>query len=1223
MTEKIKSWWRKLPMWIKAALLVFVITLASILGGGTLKPKEPPVIEPPTPPTGATTVESVELWVDGYDNSKTGWNRYGNSPYLDAQDQPTNMINSTVDEDLIGDFSFQDLPSTATSIINVTFWTYTLSKFTLSRIYFYVWNGSDWIEVSGVYSVNSWGWDSENITDILDTVDKVNNAKIYIRADGSWLSSYPVHVDAVKLEVWYEYSPPNPQASNISFDNTILARDTKFSVKWTDDAGLSGYIFSWNASGSWENDTWISWTGNPLKAWSNVTKELPPKYSYMIGWRIYANDTDGNWGDTGIQILKTSKLDYSETAIAQLKDAEIDLNNPSFWVQVLTDQEFKSATADWVAKSFSSEIGKWIKIADIQSEEPYGYLWGYEVEVYDSDVGQWISPSSVYDVKGGSYLSRFIDGDTSTFWEYQGIGWIIVELDQPRKLSQIRIWCAGNDQSNWTGVDIYIGKSMEWDYEGNPPFLNASDYPNNYIFTTESNRRSCNFTFNYINFATFLDVKLVINYTSTYSFYVEMWDGIKWRNATDSFPSAGDWTVANITLDRHDRGTVTIWTPTSFKNLKIRFRTGSLANVKIDFAYIWVRGYRNQTKMLEWLFDSAILRKLPDKPLIKQYSERLQEWTGKAGGQLLFAVSLYKLTGNTAMLNYAYEYVNWLQSQPIDRLFQTYDWQNDEWIEPIAAGSSATRLLGLAMFCTVDSNYLSLLDEAVSRWINLFIVNETSMIPAAKVYLNGTHVIDKIPCSRQGRIAAALAYAGYVLNNQTVLEYANKMILNWAISDVWLPATSMYPNGTAQFTTIKEDEHFGYHLLGAETVYYFTSNDSLKERIRKLAWAGAQYYWTTNTFPRFVYEINSSDGSVVTDISVHGFGLIDEALIQAYLIWGNETWVSRAYQDFYSLAVEGRMLVNDLIVHACAKDTQPGESDFDDVSDVWNAAAKRVALIFYCLNYSQTYQNSELLDTFNKLYGGTSAAHYKVLGWANPLNATDFSPCYIYRTEPTDIGFATLFRNFINITDKTINTFRELYAFFGNPFTGEIGASNPLYSNLQGTFSDSNISFKCKWWDIDGLDTATLYWNVTGSFQANSTISFSGVTEGWSNWTRTKPSGLEKIYWFISCNDTLGNVRNTTIQVVYIYTELVVGWNNFTAWSVDVGKTLSQVNTSLHLDNINWTVISLEYSNGSRAVLVWEQDTNEYIGQENAVVESGCTFYIYCKEAGEWYHSYP
>jgi len=89
------------------------------------------------------------------------------------------------------------------------------------------------------------------------------------------------------------------------------------------------------------------------------------------------------------------------------------------------------------------------------------------------------------------------------------------------------------------------------------------------------------------------------------------------------------------------------------------------------------------------------------------------------------------------------------------------------------------------------------------------------------------------------------------------------------------------------------------------------------------------------------------------------------------------------------------------------------------------------------------------------------------------------------------------------------------------------------------------------------------------------------------------------------------------------YSALQAGWNNFTAWTVDVGHTLAQVNMSLALDNVNWTVISLEYSNGTRAVLVWEQDTNEYIGQEGAVVESSCTFYIHCMEAGEWYHNYP
>jgi len=168
--------------------------------------------------------------------------------------------------------------------------------------------------------------------------------------------------------------------------------------------------------------------------------------------------------------------------------------------------------------------------------------------------------------------------------------------------------------------------------------------------------------------------------------------------------------------------------------------------------------------------------------------------------------------------------------------------------------------------------------------------------------------------------------------------------------------------------------------------------------------------------------------------------------------------------------------------------------------------------------------------------------------------------------------------------------------------------------------------FYAKWLGLNGLSHAMFYWNATGTWQLNGTLTFTDEPfEAWSNFTRTLPDQELTIAWYIVANDTVGHWGNTSIQILNVlsYTNLSVGWNNFTAWSVDVGHTLAQVNASLAIDNINWTVISLEYPNGTRAVLVWEQDTNEYIGEEDATVESGCTFYIYCLEAGKWYHSYP
>jgi len=89
-------------------------------------------------------------------------------------------------------------------------------------------------------------------------------------------------------------------------------------------------------------------------------------------------------------------------------------------------------------------------------------------------------------------------------------------------------------------------------------------------------------------------------------------------------------------------------------------------------------------------------------------------------------------------------------------------------------------------------------------------------------------------------------------------------------------------------------------------------------------------------------------------------------------------------------------------------------------------------------------------------------------------------------------------------------------------------------------------------------------------------------------------------------------------------TELNVGWNSFYAWSEDVGHSLADVNASLHVDSINFTVITFEYPNGTQISLYWLQATDEYwVEDETKTVENTFTvIWIYCKEAGEWNHIY-
>jgi hypothetical protein len=100
-----------------------------------------------------------------------------------------------------------------------------------------------------------------------------------------------------------------PTYSNIGYNSTLAGNRTLFSCRWQDSIGLSGFIFSWNGTGTWTNNTWIELVG--LSAWSNVTKTLPSLNGKIVGFKWYCNDTDGNWKGTPIQALTTTTVTQS------------------------------------------------------------------------------------------------------------------------------------------------------------------------------------------------------------------------------------------------------------------------------------------------------------------------------------------------------------------------------------------------------------------------------------------------------------------------------------------------------------------------------------------------------------------------------------------------------------------------------------------------------------------------------------------------------------------------------------------------------------------------------------------------------------------------------------------------------------------------------------------------------------------------------------------------
>jgi hypothetical protein len=98
-----------------------------------------------------------------------------------------------------------------------------------------------------------------------------------------------------------------------------LSGGYEFSLKWNDDAGLSGYIFSSNSSGEWENESWIPLSGT--EGWSYAMKNETLNPGSAIAWKFYVNDSNNVWAE-------------SEEFLSTLKGSQGDMTTPIIIVSV-------------------------------------------------------------------------------------------------------------------------------------------------------------------------------------------------------------------------------------------------------------------------------------------------------------------------------------------------------------------------------------------------------------------------------------------------------------------------------------------------------------------------------------------------------------------------------------------------------------------------------------------------------------------------------------------------------------------------------------------------------------------------------------------------------------------------------------------------------------------------------------------------------------------------
>jgi len=134
----------------------------------------------------------------------------------------------------------------------------------------------------------------------------------------------------------------------------------------------------------------------------------------------------------------------------------------------------------------------------------------------------------------------------------------------------------------------------------------------------------------------------------------------------------------------------------------------------------------------------------------------------------------------------------------------------------------------------------------------------------------------------------------------------------------------------------------------------------------------------------------------------------------------------------------------------------------------------------------------------------------------------------------------------------------------------------------------------------------------------NGTITHIGnPTSAWANFTRVLPSGLRVLHWKIITRNVDG-VNSTVESFIVMAVFLQTGWNNFTAWSVDVGHTLGEINASILRDGIGFRFIVLRYTNGTEYVFVYGYTVNKDV----AVLSTDDVLFVYVTVEGYWTHTY-
>lgn len=146
-----------------------------------------------------------------------------------------------------------------------------------------------------------------------------------------------------KISIYCNYTASggdgeSPIGSSPIYNCSLAGNVSDLSSSWSDNVGLSGYIFGSNNSGVWVNDTWTNSGFSGVSDYCNKSITLNSTIGIVVQWNYYVNDTSDNWGVLGLQNLTTT-VDVNNAPILSNGDETSHLagNSSTFSCDVVDD----------------------------------------------------------------------------------------------------------------------------------------------------------------------------------------------------------------------------------------------------------------------------------------------------------------------------------------------------------------------------------------------------------------------------------------------------------------------------------------------------------------------------------------------------------------------------------------------------------------------------------------------------------------------------------------------------------------------------------------------------------------------------------------------------------------------------------------------------------------------------------------------------------------------